>query len=440
MDVESQGLEFKARVENFREVGKTVCAFANAFGGKIVVGVSDKGRVVGVPDGDVDLLQQRLEGTVQLVSPVPPRKIFVEEKNGLKTVVLEVYPIDQSSFCTFNGITYYRAGSVDAKLEGRTLQDFMVKRRILCFDDLPSAAKIGDIDAAKLREFLKTRSPEIEFQEGKVEEYLLNLGLAQGNGELRIKNAAVLFFAKDSGKFIPQSEVKLARFAGTKAVEIIDSRFVTSTILENLREAEDFIKKNTRTAFKMGKLQREEVPEYPPKATREALVNALTHRDYFSRDSVQINIFDDRIEFINPGGLPAGLTRQLLGTLSIQRNPVTYRLMRDQKLVEGMATGVPRMREAMNEARLPAPDFKELGSFFRVTLYNSRRMDAAQLNERQKQALAYLEKNPSITSKTYEKLTSISHPSAVADLNDLIEKEYITRIGKRRGTYYVKII
>jgi ATP-dependent DNA helicase RecG len=436
-DFESQGLEHKLTVENFKDVSKTACAFGNAFGGKIIVGISADGKVAGA-QGDLDNLQQRLDGAVQQVNPVPFHKIFIEEREGKKLVVVEVFPIGQGSFCTFNGIVYYRNGSTDSKLEGRTLQDYLIKRRILSFDESVSKAKLDDADAFKVKAFLKKRSPNVDFDESKLKEYLLNLGVGQQNGEFSLKNVGILFFAKEPFRFLSQNEVKLVRFKGTAPVDIIDSRFVHLTIPENLKEAEEFIKKNTRTAFKIEKTQRVEVPEYPAQVIREALVNALAHRDYFSRDATQINIFDDRIEFLNPGTLPTGLSREILGTLSVQRNPVTYLMMRDLGLVEGLATGIPRMREAMKNAGLPEPVFEELGSFFRATIFNASKPDLSGLSDRQKRALSYLEKNASLTSKTYMRLTKISHPIAVADLNDLCDKKLLKRIGRTRGAYYIK--
>ncbi|MFH1199681.1 MAG: ATP-binding protein [Candidatus Micrarchaeota archaeon] len=438
MAVETQNVEFKQKVSNFRDISATACAFANASGGKIIVGLANDGKVVGVLHNELDSLQQRIEGAIQQISPVPFHKIFIEEKEGKNTVVAEVYQVGQGSFCTFGGIVYFRAGSLNSKLEGRTLQDYLVTRHILSFDEIRSNAKLGDLDAEKMREFLKTRSPDVKFEDGKLSDFLQNLGLAQKNGDLWIKNAAILFFAKEPPKFLPQDEVKLVRFKGTTPVDIIDSRLANGTLVLNLKEAEDFIRKNTRTAYKIEKAEREELPEYPVKVTREALVNALTHRDYFSRDAVQINVFDDRIEFINPGTLPAGLSLQILGTLSVQRNPLTYRLMRDLKLVEGFATGIPRMRSAMKEAGLPEPVFEELGSFFRVTLYNKQVVAHGVASERQKKALAYLEKNHSISSKVYGRLVGLTHPVAVSDLNDLVAKGLFKKVGKTRGAFYVK--
>jgi ATP-dependent DNA helicase RecG len=212
--------------------------------------------------------------------------------------------------------------------------------------------------------------------------------------------------------------------------------FADGTVLDLLQRAEDFIKRNTRTAMRIAGLRREDLPEYPGPVTREALVNALTHRDYFSRDAVLVRIFDDRMEVLSPGNLPMGLDLRHLGTVSRQRNPLTYRMMRDLELVEGLATGIPKMRNAMREAGLPEPVFEELGSFFRVTLYNKAWVDARRLNRRQRQALEHLSRNPSITSRTYGKLAGISRTVAVADLNDMVAKGLIRKVGRTRGAYY----
>lgn len=433
---ESQNIELLAELSNFNEVSKAACAFANADGGKIILGVASDGLVVGVNPGKLDELQQRIEGAVQVVSPMPLHKIIVEELEGKKVVVTEVYQIGSDSFCTSSGIVYYRFGSENRKLEGRTLQEYLINRKILSFDETKSTAVLSDIDAEKVGEYLRKRSPAVEFHKGKLEEYLFNLGMVEKNGGALVKNACVLFFAKNPSRFIPQSEVRLVRFKGLEAVDIIDSAYVGAAVLENLNESEQFVRKNTRMAFKIESLQREEIPEYPHKAIREALVNALAHRDYFSKDSIQVSIYDNRIEITNPGALPTGLTLKMLGTLSVQRNHLTYRLLRDIQLVEGLATGIPRMRSAMRDAGLPEPRFEELGSFFRVTLFNSKQPRAVELNERQRRGLAYLEKNPSINTKTYAKLSSTTVTTAIADLKQLVKKGLLRKVGKTRGAYY----
>ena len=434
--VESSNLELKQKVDNFNEIAKAVCGFANADGGKIVIGVSNNGEIIGISDKDIDSLQQRLDGAIQTVSPVPLHKIKLSKEQGKSIIVVEIYKIGEGAFCTYGGIVYYRFGNITRKMEGKTFQDFLVHRRILSFDEAQSDAGLNDLDDQKIMDYLELRSPEFRYIPKNKISVLSNLRVIKDSGKI-IYNTALLLFGKNSYQFLSQNEVKLVRFKGTLPIEIIDSKFVHGTLLENIKEAQDFISRNTKTSFEIKALQRKELPEYPIQVTREALVNAIVHRDYFSKDATQVNIFDNRLEVINPGGLPQGLSLKLLGTLSIQRNPLIYRLLRDIKFVEGLATGIPRMRKGMQDQNLPEPVFEDLGSFFKVTLYNSILPSQGILNLRQQKALSYIQKNKSITSQTYAKLTSVSRVTAVSDLSDMINKKILQKVGKTRSAYYI---
>src|SRR3989344_7571796 len=177
MDIESQKLELKVDVKNFREISIPTCAFANAIGGTIKLGVADDGKIVGIQEKDLDQLQQRVEGAIQQVSPVPFHRIKIEEIDGKKILTIDIYQAGDNSFCTFNGVTYYLNGSVNAKLEGQSLQEYLTKRRIILFDEKVSNAQIRDLDPVKVIEFLKKRNPNLVFQTEKIKEYLVNLGL-----------------------------------------------------------------------------------------------------------------------------------------------------------------------------------------------------------------------------------------------------------------------
>jgi predicted HTH transcriptional regulator len=266
----------------------------------------------------------------QQVVPRPFIKVDLQRHEGERVVVAKVLPFGAGTLCTLGGIVYYRHGSAVTKLEGKTLQDYLVTRYILDFGEQLSSAGMDDVNAEKLRSFLSVRSPEIVFDKTKVRSYLDDLGVTtMVDGGPRLKNVGVLFFGTEPSRFIMQAEIRIARFRGTTPVDIIDAQYITATIPEALKAAEDFVKRNTRVAFVIEGMRRKEVPEYPEKVVREVLVNALAHRDYFSRDSVQVRIFDDRLEVINPGKLPMELNVHDLGTMSVQRNPHIYRLLRD---------------------------------------------------------------------------------------------------------------
>ena len=251
------------------------------------------------------------------------------------------------------------------------------------------------------------------------------------------------FDAKDVMKFHSQAELKLVQFAGVEAVEIIAHKLVQDDLVSSIEQALSFIRShiNKKIIIKQAG-RREEEYEYPMDVVREAIVNAVAHRDYFSKDAIQIYVFEDRIEITNPGSLPHGLPKELFGTISVQRNPITYRFLRDWEYVEGLGTGIPRMKNKMRKSGLSDPEFIFTESFFRIILFNKKGKRRAieeehDLNERQKKALKYLQKHKSMKAQTYAELNHVSHATAVSEINELVEFGYFKKVGAFRGAYYV---
>lgn len=173
-----------------------------------------------------------------------------------------------------------------------------------------------------------------------------------------MRNAGVLFFAKDVRRFFPQAYVTCLLAKGTDKANILDRKDFTEGVVVDIEESLRFVERNTRTAYRIEKLRREEVPEYPTRALREAITNAVMHRDYFETGAnVFVEIYDDRIEISNPGGLPKGLTQAELGTRSVRRNPLIADLLHRIAFIEKAGTGIRRMREDARKNGCPEPTF-----------------------------------------------------------------------------------
>jgi ATP-dependent DNA helicase RecG len=438
IEPESDKMERNLRIVNFRDISETACAFANARGGRIVIGVSDTGTLVGVNPEELDKLQQRLEGALQIVLPTPLHTIEVLEVGDKHIVTVDIEAMGFVSFCTLGGIVYKRQGSSNIRLEGGHLQQFLVERKVLTFDRLKTHAQIEDLDMNKIKEFLHKTRPNFIFREEDVKKVLMNLNLAEQNGAFFVRNDAILLFAAEPKKFLPQAEIKLVRFRGINPSDIIDSKSTRETILENLEMTIAFIERNTKTEYKIRGMKRQEIPEYPLVAIREAIVNAIVHRDYLADGAVQVSIFQDRIEISNPGNLPQGISISEIGGLSIPRNPLIYELMRELGYVEAMGTGIARIRDEMRKTGLTEPKFEQIGNYFRVTLYaKMANRNPEKLTDRQRDAMRYLMEQDRITSTQYCKLFLVSFPTAVSDLNQMIKLGLVKKIGKTRGTYYV---
>jgi ATP-dependent DNA helicase RecG len=439
---ESEDVEFKQSFRSGEDVSKTLCSFANTRGGILIFGVKNDGQVIGIERG-ADEFQQKISAANQSIITVPSISMETHMVNGTPILVVIVQRAIDNSFHTFQGAVWVREGSINRRLEGQSQLDFLRHRQLLSFDEIFSDAVLSDISETKVRSYLDVRHQSNYLNSHSINDFLISSKLATGVGVLRIKNAGILCFAERPEIFIPQSEVNLVRFDGSEPISILDHQLIRGDVASLIEGAASFVKKHIMKGVQVKlSARREEIYEYPLAVIREAIVNAVTHRDYFLKGAVQISIFDDRIEFTSPGSLPNGLPRELLGTISVPRNPITYRILRDLGYVEGLATGIPKMKNDMRKKGLSDPEFVIAESVFRVVLYNKpgKRKpieSISDLNERQRKCLDYLKKNKSIKSKTYAELNRISLPMAIIDLNELVQFNYVSKVGKYRGAYYV---
>ena len=439
---ETQEVELKESFHSSQDFAKLMSGFANTQGGMIIVGVNAKKNVIGIK-GDLDPLQQKISAAAQTVSPPLVPDIQVHNLNGKKVVAVVIQKAIDKTYHTCQGVIYVKVGSTLKKIEGDQLANFLRSKQILCFDEDFSDAVPDDLDVEKIREYLGIRNQENFLKKNSSENFLLSSKLATKNGNLRIKNAATLFFAKEPEKFFPQIEVKLVQFDGTEPVKIISSQLIQSDPVTSIEKSISFVKKNISKSIQItDKPRREEKFEYPLEVIRESIVNAVAHRDYFSMDSIQIYLFNDRIEVTSPGSLPTNLPRDLFGTLSVRRNPIIYRLLRDYRYIEGLGSGIPRMINAMRNNGLRDPDFGIYERIFRVVLFNEKGKrepieEYADLNERQKKAIEFLKKYKSIKTRKYEEMNKVSYGTAIADIKELIRFKYVKKVGSRRGAYYV---
>lgn len=162
-------------------------------------------------------------------------------------------------------------------------------------------------------------------------------------------------------------KVKALRFKGTDRVNILDRKDFAGGVVNDIEESLRFVARNTRTAYRIERLQREETPEYPMRALREAITNAVMHRDYFEMGAnVFVEIYDDRIEIVNPGGLPKGLNPEELGSRRVRRNQLIADLLQRIGYIEKAGTGIRRMQDEAREHQCPTPRFTANGFFTAV--------------------------------------------------------------------------
>ena len=191
-------------------------------------------------------------------------------------------------------------------------------------------------DPSKLSIFLKMAEITKNIDDSVI---LENLGVAENvSGKLKMKNAGVLFFARSIETLCEQATITCAVFDGKERIDILNRKDYYDDIITNINNALHFVKQELRVKYVMtGEARRKENYEFPLEVFREAIVNAVSHRDYFLYGShTTIEIFDDRIEISNPGGLPKGLSKKEFGTKAVRRNQIIAALLQRVKLVENM--------------------------------------------------------------------------------------------------------
>lgn len=248
------------------------------------------------------------------------------------------------------------------------------------------------------------------------------------------------------------SMIRLARFQGVTPLNFIDRLDCVGTLPEMIDEAERFVRRNTRVSAKIIGFERREITEYPYAAIREAIANAIAHRDYDRTDiEVRVSIFSDRIDVQSPGRLPAPLTLDTLGEEYALRNRVIAGLLFNIRYIERWNTGILRMRRWMRQHGLSEPIFEEIGQTFKVAFQRpgERILDlipeegvadlrALGLNERQIEALVLMvNESKELTNRQYRERFGITDRSALRDLNHLIEVGLTRRLGQGRAARYV---
>jgi ATP-dependent DNA helicase RecG len=357
---EGSMLEYK---ESFSpSLARDLAAFANSSGGKILLGVRDDGRVVGVRDSN------KLRAQIQDIARNcdPPVKILIETVG--RVMVITVRESENKPVQCREGF-FWRQGASTQKLSRDEIRDFFRIEGAIRFDlsVCPKFRYPEDFDREKFDDWINQSriTPR-----RKIDDILVNIEVAERAGKrLVFRNAGVLFFAKDVRHFFSQSYITCLLAKGIDKVNILDRKDFAEGLVSDIEESLRFIERNTRTGYRIEKLRREDVPEYPMRALREAITNAVMHRDYFETGAnVFVEIYDDRIEISNPGGLPRGLNREELGTRSVRRNPLIADLLHRVALIEKAGTGIRRMIEDARKHKCPEPKFKVNG-FFTATFW-----------------------------------------------------------------------
>lgn len=431
MLAESKTIEFKREYTD--EIKKTVIAFANTDGGRIYIGVEDDGSVIGV--ADIDDVTLKVTNTIR-DSIRPDVTLFVEtdveEMDGKSVVIVNVQRgTARPYYLVGKGIrpegVFVRQGASTVPATDTSILNMIRETSGDCYEDARSLnQQLTFLETAAY--FTKKG---VSFEESQKKTLLL-IG-----DDGMYTNLALLLSEQCA------HTIKLAVFEGSKKTVFKERREFSGSLLYQLEEAHAFIDRFNSTRAEFKGLDRIDMRDYPPEAIREALLNAIVHRDYAFSGSTLISIFDDRMEIVTIGGLVKGISLDdiMLG-VSILRNQrlanVFYRL----KLIEAYGTGMPKIMSCYDDYAVK-PQIESTDNAFKITLPNTNSSPAipvpepaAAVSEREKLVLNLFNKQDFIVRKDVESAAGISQPTAVVLLREMVEKRLLKKIGSGKLVKY----
>jgi len=449
---------------------ESLSAFANRTGGGVILLGLDENRafeVVGVGDAH-RIIAEVSHLSAENMEPALRPEFTLAEVEGKPVLAIEVFevPAEQKPcFYKTAGLqsgAYIRVGNTNRQMSGYEVFSYLTARTQPTFDEEPVAeATLADLDRERPEEYvrqLRRARLDAPYLNRPFEEVLKQLRIVRDvDGVIRPTLAGLLMFGVYPQTFEPQLVITFLHYYGTDEAEktprgerFLDNRKFEGPIPDMVEAAVNYVMASIRKSSLIEGLLRRDIPEYPEEGVREAVVNAIAHRDYspYVRGSyVQIRLFADRLEIQSPGGLYGNVTEETLEEEQSTRNRVLMRLMEDAHLVENRGSGIRAMIDAMRRLNLEPPRFQDRHASFLVTFRNHtlmgpeaitwlNRFADRPLTDRQRLALVYLRYNEQLTNSDYQRLNHVDSVTASRDLRGLVQSGLVEQHSTRRWAYY----
>jgi ATP-dependent DNA helicase RecG len=448
---ESKTLEFKRDLSSLENILKTIVAFANTAGGIIIIGKASDGALQGLKD--VFKAEEMLANSIaDNIRPTILPELEIATVQGKDLLVVKVSYWKAPFFLKKEGMpkgVYIRLGSTSRPAGAELIVE--LQRSFLYDQQALSELSKEALNTQQILSCFQAVKKEIN------EDKLRSLGIFSFSGARLVPTiGGLILFGKQEEReqLFPNARVRCARFQGETKSHILDRFDIEGTILDAVHEVPKFIARNTRLAAKIQSMQRIDIPEYPKIAVREALINALAHADYSIGGShIQVAIFSDRLEILNPGMLPLGFTLEdLKAGVSRVRNRTIAKVFHQLQLMEEWGSGYKRMIDACHSGEYPEPKWEELGTSIRVTFYPHRQTlfvarespkieFAHELMEREKRLLALFQTEKAIPFREiFKKLSPcVSERMLRYDLARLKKLKLLISKGKGRAIVWQKL-
>lgn len=453
---ESKTLEFKAALSSKSESYlKTVVAFANTDGGRLIFGIDDKSRqVVGVEKDDVFKIMDAIANAVSdsCAPKIVPDISFetIEDKTVVLVDIAAGFnrPYMLKSGGLDKGV-YVRVGATSRPADTEQIREMMLDGSNQSWDEqICRSYALTDRAVKKLCSDINRYRTEKDGQNAPktTKETLIGWGvLKQDKTEVLPTNAFALLTDNPFG----QAKIQCAVFKGESKSVFLDRKEYEGSLCRLLEDAYQYVLRNIRMGAVIEGLIRQDKFELPPAAIREMICNAICHRSYMDEGMIQVSVFDDRLEVSSPGALCRGLTlKDALKGRSKPRNKVIAEVFSRMGIIEKWGTGLQRIVDLAKQEGLKEPVFENNDSFFRVILYRGKE-EAAQTTDQtiqttdqtvqttEQKIMNAIAEKPTITRKELAEKTGLSESGVKWQLDKLKKEQKILRAGGTFGGHWV---
>lgn len=438
MKKEDQNIEYK---ESWRdEYIKWICGFANADGGKIYIGVNDARTVVGITDA-TKLLEDLPNKVRDLLGIIVDVNLKTEKNKEYIEICVDPYPYPVN----YKGQYHYRTGSTKQELKGPALSHFLLQKQGKRWDGVPiPGVKLSDLKEETFKQFkgkaTESKRVSADILKDGNNQLIDDLHLREGKF---LKRAAVLLFHPEPEKYVTGSFIKIGFFEGDDDLKYQDE--IHGNIFEQIEKTSQLLfSKYIKANITYKGVNRIETYEYPEEAIREALLNAIAHKDYASENPIQISVYDDKISFWNEGSLPENWTIDSLTRKHPSKpfNPDIANALSRSGYIEAWGRGTIKMIQECKKIKLPAPSFNYHNSGFvvefRKDIYTREILEDKKFSSEQIEILLFTKKQGSINNTNVQELCSVSKRTATRYLNELEALGHLTKSGETgKGTSYL---
>lgn len=444
-ETESSTLEWKTTFPENDQIIKTVIGFCNRFGGKLVIGVSNNGEVIGIDESLAEEKMEYLDKMIYEASAPPIIPLIHTQRIGDKvTLIIEVSagmnkPYYVKSLGMEKGV-FVRLGRSTMKANADMIEELKWSSRGLHFDlSILYHATIEDLDMEALEAFFSIRKGK---KISSIDSLLSAFHIICEEHKRKFPTVAgALLFGKRPEKHLPEAFIICSRFSGISGRTALASQDCTGTLFEQFEMAFEFILKHLDRSFTIQGKRREEKLEIPEVAIREVLLNAIVHRNYHISAPIKIAIYDNRIEVFSPGDFPGPINdSNLLSGLTYIRNPGIGKIFRQGKYIEKLGSGFHNLFNSYKTWELKTPEVIEGENYIKCILPREKlkSLQDADTSSEEATILNLFGLANEITIADVIKALGIPRATAGRRLNSLVVAGKLQKIGSGKATRYVK--